>query len=342
MSDGRRVVVRSPTRTCRRRPSSRSPGRWCSTSTSTASARRRARAPPRDAQARARTAYDLYVRASALDEDPATFDEAEALYREAIELDPQLAIAYTNLGNIRFRRGDDRRAETLYMTALAIDDRQPEAHYNLGYVMLERGDASARPITSRRRSRATRASPTRTSTSRWRTSSSASDRARASTGSATSSSSPGHLGRHRPRAPFLIASGRCGFFALCGARGARGVRRLGPGSLRLRHRRRSQRRGERQHGQRRQLERRDRRTTSRRATGRAETRRTAASSTRVRSACRPLASLQIASGGFHSCARVDDGTGALLGSQQRRPARHRRARGGSPTTPRPSTRSSRA
>lgn len=92
--------------------------------------------------ARARSAYDLYMRASALDEDPTSFDEAEVLYKKAIELDPQLAIAYTNLGNIRFRRNDEAGAETLYRRALELDDRQPEAHYNLGYVMLERGYAS--------------------------------------------------------------------------------------------------------------------------------------------------------------------------------------------------------
>ncbi len=91
---------------------------------------------------RARSAYDVYLRASALDEDPKTFDEAENLYRRALELDPQLAIAYTNLGNIRFRRGDEPGAEELYLKALEVDDRQPEAHYNLGYVMLEKGFAS--------------------------------------------------------------------------------------------------------------------------------------------------------------------------------------------------------
>jgi len=89
----------------------------------------------------ARTAYDLYTRASALDEDPNTFDDAEALYRRAIQLDPSLAIAYTNLGNIRFRRGDDPGAEALYAQALEVDPKQPEAHYNIGYVALERGDA---------------------------------------------------------------------------------------------------------------------------------------------------------------------------------------------------------
>jgi tetratricopeptide (TPR) repeat protein len=91
---------------------------------------------------RTRSAYDLYMRASTLDEDPDSFDEAEGLYKKAIELDPQLAIAYTNLGNIRFRRGDEQGAEQLYRKALELDDRQPEAHYNLGYVMLERGYAS--------------------------------------------------------------------------------------------------------------------------------------------------------------------------------------------------------
>ena len=90
---------------------------------------------------RARTAYELYVKASQLDEDPATLEEAEALYLRALDLDPWLAIAYTNLGNIRFRRGDEDEAERLYRKALTIDDRQPEAQYNLGYVMLERGEA---------------------------------------------------------------------------------------------------------------------------------------------------------------------------------------------------------
>jgi tetratricopeptide (TPR) repeat protein len=91
---------------------------------------------------RAHTAYELYVRASQLDEDPETIDEAERLYQRALELDPWLAIAYTNLGNIRFRRRDEEAAEKLYRKALALDGAQPEAQYNLGYVMLER----SRPI----------------------------------------------------------------------------------------------------------------------------------------------------------------------------------------------------
>ena len=97
---------------------------------------------PSAGRERARTAYELYLRASQLDEDPSTMDEAEQLYLEAIRLDPWLAIAYTNLGNIRFRRHDADGAEELYRKALEIDARQPEAQYNLGYVMLERGKPS--------------------------------------------------------------------------------------------------------------------------------------------------------------------------------------------------------
>ncbi len=96
---------------------------------------------PDPVPARARTAYEVYVQASALDENPATYDQAEELYERAVRLDPTLAIAYTNLGNIRFRRDDEAGAEAMYRRAIEVDPHQPEAHYNLGYVMLERGHA---------------------------------------------------------------------------------------------------------------------------------------------------------------------------------------------------------
>lgn len=96
---------------------------------------------PTAGRERARTAYELYLHASQLDEDPATMADAEALYAQALELDPWLSIAYTNLGNIRFRRHDVTEAEALYKKALSIDPKQPEAQYNLGYVMLERGES---------------------------------------------------------------------------------------------------------------------------------------------------------------------------------------------------------
>jgi len=89
---------------------------------------------------RARIAYELYLQASQLDENPETMDEAEALYRAAVKYDPWLAIVYTNLGNIRFRRGDEVQAERMYRCALELEVSQPEAQYNLGYMMLHRGE----------------------------------------------------------------------------------------------------------------------------------------------------------------------------------------------------------
>lgn len=95
---------------------------------------------PSAGRERARAAYELYLEASNLDEDPSTLEQAIELYKRALELDPWLAIAHTNLGNIAFRRQLSEEAEVYYRKALEIDGRQPEAKYNLGYLMLERGE----------------------------------------------------------------------------------------------------------------------------------------------------------------------------------------------------------
>lgn len=88
------------------------------------------------------TAFELYRQALRIDEKAERFDEAEQLYTRALQLDPTLAIAYTNLGNVRYRRGDHAGAERLYRRALACESDQPEAQYNLGYLLLESGDAA--------------------------------------------------------------------------------------------------------------------------------------------------------------------------------------------------------
>ena len=84
----------------------------------------------------------LYHRACQLDEDRETWHIAERLYRQAIEAKPDYAIAMVNLGNVRFRRGDNTEAREWYRRALELDPDQPEAHYNLGYIWLEQGFAS--------------------------------------------------------------------------------------------------------------------------------------------------------------------------------------------------------
>lgn len=98
---------------------------------------------PKSEQDRLRVAFDMYERASQLDEDPATLDEAAMLYMRALELDPTMSIAYTNLGNIQFRRGRESEAVELYHRALDLDPGQAEAQFNLGYMLLDRGHAAA-------------------------------------------------------------------------------------------------------------------------------------------------------------------------------------------------------
>jgi len=90
-----------------------------------------------------RRAYEAYLEGCRLDEQEGTFDTAEAAYRRAIELDPTLANAFTNLGNLMVRRERIEEARKLYQHALALDPEQPEAHYNAGFLAFDCGDIPA-------------------------------------------------------------------------------------------------------------------------------------------------------------------------------------------------------
>ena len=61
-------------------------------------------------------------------------------YRKALEGDPALAAAHTNLGNLLYRRGERGEARTAYEAALALDPEQPEARYNLGNLLDDVGE----------------------------------------------------------------------------------------------------------------------------------------------------------------------------------------------------------
>lgn len=95
-------------------------------------------------------AYQHYLEGCRFDEDESTFERAEAAYRRAIELDPSLANALTNLGNLMYRRGRLEDAENFYVRALQVDPEQPEAFYNLGFLLYDRGDAAAAVLNFRR------------------------------------------------------------------------------------------------------------------------------------------------------------------------------------------------
>lgn len=92
---------------------------------------------------RQQRAYERYLEGLRLDEDETTRGRAEEAYREAIALDPGLATALTNLGNLRLLAGDRDEAEGLYRRAMEADATQAEAPYNLAYMLVERGERAA-------------------------------------------------------------------------------------------------------------------------------------------------------------------------------------------------------
>src|SRR5207248_883941 len=65
---------------------------------------------------------------------------AERFYLRALDLDPHLSAAHTNLGNIEHRRGHRGAARERYEQALALDPDQAEARFNLANVLDEVGE----------------------------------------------------------------------------------------------------------------------------------------------------------------------------------------------------------
>jgi tetratricopeptide (TPR) repeat protein len=85
------------------------------------------------------TAYRLFVEACAA-EDRGESQMAEHMFRQAIDLEPGMAAALTNLGNLVYRQGELEEARRLYERALEHDPSQPEARYNLANLLEDLGD----------------------------------------------------------------------------------------------------------------------------------------------------------------------------------------------------------
>jgi tetratricopeptide (TPR) repeat protein len=85
------------------------------------------------------TAYRHFMDACAA-EDRGDSDVAEHLFRQAIDLEPHMAAALTNLGNLLYRQGELEEARGLYERALEHDPSQPEARYNLANLMTDLGE----------------------------------------------------------------------------------------------------------------------------------------------------------------------------------------------------------
>ena len=87
----------------------------------------------------ASAAYRVFVEAC-LAEDRGDRKTAEHLYRQAIELEPSMAAAVTNLGNLLYKHGDAAGARSFYERALELEPTQSEARYNLANVLEDLGD----------------------------------------------------------------------------------------------------------------------------------------------------------------------------------------------------------
>ncbi|HWR37833.1 MAG TPA: tetratricopeptide repeat protein [Clostridia bacterium] len=84
-------------------------------------------------------ATEFFSRGVALEDDPNTQDEAIAAYRRVVELDPNFAAAYINLGTLFYNRGEYILSEEHYRKAIACDPRYALAYFDLGNVLDETG-----------------------------------------------------------------------------------------------------------------------------------------------------------------------------------------------------------
>jgi tetratricopeptide (TPR) repeat protein len=98
-------------------------------------------------QSRPETAYEWFLRGNELEEqwggapvDTVGFEAARQAYARALELDPELAAAWTNLGSMLAEVGEFAPAREHFERALQIDPDQPEAQCNLAEIALRDGE----------------------------------------------------------------------------------------------------------------------------------------------------------------------------------------------------------
>lgn len=85
------------------------------------------------------TAAEFFARGVALEEDPASYQDAIAAYNRVVEMEPEHAAAYINLGTIYYNLQDYKQAEAYYRRAIKADERYALAYFDLGNVLDETG-----------------------------------------------------------------------------------------------------------------------------------------------------------------------------------------------------------
>jgi DNA-binding transcriptional MerR regulator/lipoprotein NlpI len=80
-----------------------------------------------------------FERGCGCDADPSRYTEAADAYTRAIDLDPDFADAYCNLGAVRFNQGQRDESRACFQRAIEIQPAHPEAHLNLATLLEEEG-----------------------------------------------------------------------------------------------------------------------------------------------------------------------------------------------------------
>jgi tetratricopeptide (TPR) repeat protein len=85
-------------------------------------------------------ALEWFERGCDLDAEPANWDQAIEAYEKAIELAPEYADAFCNLGAVRYNMGQRDEARRAFTSCLTYEADHIEANFNLANVLEEQGE----------------------------------------------------------------------------------------------------------------------------------------------------------------------------------------------------------
>ena len=81
--------------------------------------------------------FDIYINMGSAFYDKEDYDNALAIYRKALELDPDNAKIHCNLGFLYWGKGDTEQAIQEYELAIKYDKNYAIAYNNLGVIFLD-------------------------------------------------------------------------------------------------------------------------------------------------------------------------------------------------------------
>jgi len=97
----------------------------------------------RDESTNAGDAVEWFERGCELDADASKWAQAIEAYEHALEIEPDYADAYCNLGAVRYNLGQRAEAQRAFEACLSREADHVEANFNLANVLEEKGDDRA-------------------------------------------------------------------------------------------------------------------------------------------------------------------------------------------------------